>query len=189
MKIRKQIFLIGILGFLSFATSDKNLKEFNYPKIKDAVITLSVDKIDKFREEWRGSDYYYYGESKDGFIVSVLFYKLNEAEIQHLVDDPRLTSNTSEISPFYPMSYFTTHSNTRQYESNQQIWGDSKDDFMYSQFDIKEMQGQVVNQKSMYAYTMFGKDIFVNIHLSKILCSKEDSTVMRQILDSVKKKK
>jgi hypothetical protein len=60
---------------------------------------------------------------------------------------------------------------------------------MFSHADIKEFNGIKMNQKHMYGYAMFGKDLFLNIHLSKVGCTPEDSTAMKQLLDGLRKKK
>lgn len=174
---------------LSF-TSDKNTMEFSYPKRKEATFIMNTNKFKKFKEEWRGQDYYYLCENGDGgFICSVLFYKLNENEQKMLVEAPQKILKFPESSPGYPLVYFSNNSNLKEFESNKQKWGDPSGDFMFSQSDIKEMQGFKVNQKNMNGYAMFGKDLFVNIHLSKIACTPEDSTVMWHILDGLVKKK
>jgi hypothetical protein len=167
----------------------KSLKsiEFGYPKNKSATFYLESDKFKKFTKEWRGEDYYYMSENgEDGFICSVLFYKLNAKEVKSLVEGPRQMVDGPATSPAYPMSYFTTYAKLAKYESNKSQWGDPAKDFMFSHADIKEFNGVQVNQKNMYGYAMFGNDLFVKIHLSKVACTAEDSTVMRKILDGLK---
>ena len=187
---RKTIVYTILTVFLFSFTGDKNLIEFNYPKRKEAVFTMNTNKFKKFKEEWRGQDYYYLCENGDGGIIcSVLFYKLNENEQKMLVEAPQQLLKFPESSPGYPLAYFSNNSNLHEFESNNQQWGDPSGDFMFSQSDIKEMQGFKVNQKNMNGYAMFGKDLFVNIHLSKIAYTPEDSTAMRQILDGLAKKK
>ncbi len=39
----------------------------------------------------------------------------------------------------------------------------------------------------MYGYAMFGDDLFVNVHLSKMNCSADDISEMKEILNSLKK--
>ena len=175
------------ISLLSFAPAKDNA-EFNYPKNKDAslLITANFKKIDK---EWRGTDYYYSSQTEDGILFSVLFYKLEADEVKSLVDMPAKMMNGPETSPAYALTYFATYSNTKDLETNDQKWGSPSDDFMFRQADIKVFQGKEVNQKSMYGYAMFGKDLFVNIHLSKTNCTPADSTEMRQILETIKKKK
>lgn len=191
--MKKKLIILLALTIVSIAfTSNKKEIEFNYPKDKNASFFMMTDKFKKFKKEWRGADYYYMCESgDDGFVCSVLFYKLTNEEKLMYVDHMKVlldkeVPNFPAISPIYPQAYFTTKSNLAQYESNKSLWGDLKSDFMYSQADILEFNGVKVNQKHMYAYTMFGKDLFVNIHLSKVGCTREDSTVMRQILDGLK---
>lgn len=172
-----------------FKSEVKDL-EFNYPKNKDAVFYMKTDKFQNFQKEWQGSDYYYLSENgENGLVCSVIFYKLNKEEEQMLVDMPRLMLNGPESSPVYPQNYFTTFSNLKKIESNQSKWGNISDDFMFSHSDIKEMNGKKLNQKHMYGFAMFGKDLFVNVHLSKVDCSPNDSIAMRQILDGLVKKK
>jgi hypothetical protein len=194
--MKKTAIILFTLMYVSMAfTSDVKEIEFNYPKNKEAVFTMTTNKFKKFTKEWRGSDYYYMCENgEDGIICSVLFYKLTKKECEMLIDVPRQLVEAHlveapEVSPAYPMMYFTNYSNLKKFESNQSTWGEPTDDFMFSQSDIKEFDGVVVNQKHMYGYAMFGKDLFANIHLSKVDCSPQDSTSMRQILQSLKKKK
>lgn len=189
--MKKTWTILFALTIISMAfTSDKQEVEFNYPKNKNAAFFMTTDKFKKFQKEWRGADYYYVCENGDnGLVCSVLFYKLNKEEEQMLVDLPKQLLNGPELSPIYPRTYFTTNSNLKKFESNQTKWGEPTDDFMFSHSDVKEFNGIKVDQKHMYGYTMFGKDLFVSIHLSKVGCTPEDSTVMRQILDGLKKKK
>ncbi len=160
----KLILAILSISLLSFAPAN-DTAEFNYPKNSNAALLITADfkKIDK---EWRGTDYYYSSQTKDGILFSVLFYKLEADEVKSLVDMPAKMMNGPETSPAYALTYFATYSNTKDLETNDQKWGSPSDDFMFRQADIKVFQGKEVNQKSMYAYAMFGKDLFVNIHLS-----------------------
>ena len=187
--MNKKIFLPGIILFLLSFAADKNIIEFRYPKNKEAVVVMSTDRFGKFEKEWRGTDYYYSTNNSEGVICSVLFYKLNEDEVQRFVDFPRQLLGSPQTSPAYPQSYFSQYSPTKKYEVNEQKWGDPSTDFMFRQTDIPEFEGKKVNQKNMFGYAMFGKDLFVNIHLSKINCTATDSMAMRQILESLKKKK
>ena len=186
----KSLTFLFAFAFISMAfSSGKKEIEFTYPKNKDATFFMSTDKFKKFQKEWRGMDYYYLCENgEDGFICSVLFYKLNKEEEKSLVDMPKQLLSGPEVSPLYPQTYFTTNSNLKKYESNQTKWGELTDDFMFSHADVKEYNGIKINQKHMYGYAMFSKDLFVSIHLSKVGCTPEDSTAMRQILDGLKKK-
>ncbi|SDY20932.1 hypothetical protein SAMN05444397_10146 [Flavobacterium aquidurense] len=183
---KKILFSILIISFLSFSSEDKTV-ELSYPKNEAATIIMKTNLFDKFEKEWRGEDYYYLcekGESK--IICSVLFYKLNKDEQKMMVDSFDPEGKTT--SPIIPFTYFM-NSNLAKYEKNFAKWGEPTDDFMFKQTDIPEFEGQKVNQKNMYAYCMFGKDLFVNIHLSKINCTKQDSIVMRKVLNDLKKKK
>ena len=150
---------------------------------------MTTDRFGTMEKEARGTDYYYMGTSPDGMICSVLFYKLNDDEVTQLVDFPAQLTGGPESSPAYPQTYFATYSNTKDLESNEQRWGEPTNDFMFRQADIKEFKGEKVNQKSMYGYAMFGKNLFVNVHLSKGNCSAADSIEMRRILESLRKKK
>jgi hypothetical protein len=189
MKSKTILLTILTVGLLSFVSGDKNTIEFNYPKDKTATVTMTTDMFKKFNKEWRGTDYYYSANNKDGFICSVLFYKLNADEVKQFVDFPRQLMSGPETSPAYPQTYFSIYSPTKKIETNEQKWGDVSSDFMFRQTDIKEFEGKKVNQKNMFAYAMFGTDLFLNIHLSKENCSASDSTAMREILDGLKKKK
>lgn len=189
-KIMKNVFFLTIvMFFLSFTVADTKLYEFEYPKRDNTAITLSADNFKKFTKEWRGSDYYYYSESKDGMICSVLYYKLNDEEKLYLVDALKMAIGGPDTSPAYPFAYFSNYSNLKKYEVNVENWGQATDDFMFRQNDILEFQGLKTKQKHMYAYFMADKDLFVNIHLSKIDFTISDSTAMREILNSLTKKK
>jgi len=179
-------FLLSALTavLLSFSSEDQTI-EFKYPKNKDAVVIMTTDKFKKFEKEWRGADYYYMCEDGDNDMVcSVLFYKLNKEEEKHMVEPFGGEGNAA-----IPFAYFLENSNLKELEKNDVSWGKMTDDFMFRQNDILEFNGVRINQKHMYAYTMFGTDLFVNIHLSKVKCTVNDSTAMRQILDGLKKKK
>jgi hypothetical protein len=191
MKNVKQ--LIGIVvittGLLSFNFDEAKLFEFIYPKRDKATITLKALNFKKFSKEWRGSDYYYYAEGKDGMICSILYYKVNDDEKVSLIDAPKVAIGGPDISPAYPFTYFTTYSNLKKYEENASSWGQPDDDFMFQQNDITNFNGVKISQKHMYGYCMADKDLFVNIHLSKVNCTSADSTTMREILNSLTKLK
>ncbi|MEO8233866.1 MAG: hypothetical protein ABI549_00500 [Flavobacterium sp.] len=183
---RKLLFIISIIIIFSFSNNEKDL-EFSYPKNNQAVVIMNTEKFEEFKKEWRGEDYYYICENgKDQIICSVLFYKLNKNEQKMMVDSFDPEGETT--SPILPLTHFM-NSNLKKYEQNNKIWGESTDDFMFKQNDIIQVEGTKINQKNMYAYCMFGKNIFVNIHLSKINYTSKDSISMRQILDGLKKKK
>lgn len=183
MKNKLTIYLIVLTTTLMSFTGDKNVIEFAYPKRNDAKFTMTTDKFKNFTKEWRGEDYYYMCENGNSNIIcSVLFYKLNKDE-QKLMVDPM----GGMITPGIPLIYFSERSNLKKYERNNNSWGEMTDDFMFRQNDILEIEGVKMKQKHMYAYCMFGKDLFVNIHLSKTNYTADDSTAMRQILDGLKK--
>ena len=184
MKITLAFFIVGLF---SFNLIEPKLFEFSYPKKKGTEITLTAPHFKKFQKEWRGSDYYYYTE-QDGFICSVLYYKLNEEEKLSLVDAPRAAISGPDISPAYPYSYFKNYSQLKSMEKNDSSWGKADDDFMFRQNDVV-IEGTQFSQKHMYGYCMVDKDIFVNIHLSKTGCSATDSTEMMDILKSLTWKK
>jgi len=187
--LKNTILLITAIVFLSFNVSLKTF-EFMYPKRKHTIIALALnaDNFGKFSKEWRGKDYYYYSKGKEGMNCSILYYKLSEEERLALVEIPRITFGTSDINPVYPSTYFSTNSNLKDYETNVETWGDLTDDFMFRQSDITEFQGVKMKRKHMYAYCMPDKDLFVQVHLSKPDYTSSDSTVMRQILNSLVKK-
>lgn len=182
------LLLIIMIGLLSFKLADTKLFEFSYPKRDNTTITLSANNFKKFTKEWRGEDYYYYSEGKDGIICSILYYKLNEGEKLSLVSAHKQAIGGPDISPAYPFAYFSNYSNLKKYETNVENWGESTDDFMFRQNDILEFQGVKIKQKHMYGYLMADHDLFVNIHLSKTNFTASDSTAMRQILSSLVKK-
>ncbi len=187
MTYKKIIILSIAFALLSFKIAEKRPFDFNYPKSKEAGIALSAGHFKKFTKEWRGTDYYYYAEA-DGFICSVLYYKLNDEEKLTLVDAPKAAIGGPDTSPAYPYAYFKNFSNLKTMERNDSSWGKATDDFMFRQNDIV-LEGTRFSQKHMYGYGMFGKDLFVNVHLSKTLCSSADSVEMVEILNSLVKKK
>ena len=178
----KYILTILALGVLSFSTADKSDFNFSYPKRNKTTITTKLDNFKKFDQEWRGTDYYYYGVSSDSIICSVLYYKLNKDEQKKYVDIFGGMTNAG-----IPFVYFSENSNLKAYETNVVNWGEMTDDFMFRQADITDYEGMKVHQKHMYAYTMFDKDLFVFIHLSKTNYSSSDSVNMRAILGNLKK--
>ncbi len=184
IKTMKTILSISLLLLLlSFKNDTKNQIEFQYPKNKEAKFTMDTDKFKKFTKEWRGEDYYYMNDGGEkGFVCSVLFYKLNSQEQKTMVE-PFGGMTSAQI----PYVYFSGNSKLKKYESNNKGWGNAEDDFMFHQNDILTVEGIEIRQKHMYAYAMFGKDLFVNVHLSKVNCSPEDSVAMRQIMDGLKK--
>lgn len=184
MKIIKYLSTGLVIGIFSFSIIEKNDFDFNYPKRKKTTITTKLEKFSKFDKEWRGTDYYYYGVSSDGLICSVLYYKLNKEEQKTYVDLFGGTTNAG-----LPFSYFSENSNLKKYETNNEDWGKMTDDFMFKQNDVIEYEGFKINQKNMYAYTMFDKDLFVIVHLSKTSFTTADSTEMREILNNLKKKR
>ena len=188
MPYKKWILAIIICGLFSFKLTDKKIFEFKYPKSDGTNITLSADHFTKFAEEWRGSDYYYFAEG-DGFVCSVLYYKLNDQEKISLVEAVKTTvGGGPDTSPAYPYAYFKSYTNLKPLESNDVSWGKATDDFMFRQNDIV-VTGTKFSQKHMYGYCMFDKDLFVNIHLSKAICSSSDSTEMLSMLKSLSKRK
>lgn len=196
MKLKQTLFAIIILGFLSFNIVEKRTFEFNYPKQKDAKISLLSDHFKKFDKEWRGSDYYYYAE-KDGYICSVLFYKLNEEEKLSLVEVPKAVfvnkfkeagKEFPENSPIFAYTYFKNYSNLKSMETNDKSWGEMTDDFMFRE-NVINIKGSKITQNHMYGYAMFGDDLFVNVHLSKMNCTEEEVSEMKEILNSLRKEK
>jgi len=194
MKFKELLFALVILIIFSFNILEKKPFEFIYPKKNDAKISLSADHFKKFEKEWRGSDYYYYAE-KDGFICSVLFYKLNEEEKLSLVEVPKIqfTEKAKEIgkefpenSPIFAYTYFKNNSNLKKMEENDMSWGEMTDDFMFRK-NVINLQGSKISQNHMYGYSMFGNDLFVIVHLSKMNCSETDLREMEGILNSLKK--
>jgi hypothetical protein len=183
---KKLFFLILITSLLSFS-SDNETIEFNYPKNKEATLIIKTDQFKDFDKEWRGEDYYFLSKkSKDDIICSVLFYKLNKDEQKVMVDpfDPK----DHTTSPIIPLTYFL-NGNLKKYEKNNEMWGEPTDDFMFRQNDITDFEGIKTKQKHMYAYGMFGQDLFINVHLSKVNYTAKDSVTMREILSSLQKKK
>jgi hypothetical protein len=175
------------MATLAFRFADEKVFEFAYPKRNNTGFTLTSARLSKFSKEWRGSDYYYFAE-KDGFVCSVLFYKLNDNEKLELVDAPKVAIGGPDISPAYPYTYFKNYSNLKSMEKNDESWGAPTDDFMFRQNNVV-MEGMPYSQKNMYGYAMVDKDLFVNVHLSKMGCTAADSTEMVGMLKSLTLKK
>jgi len=187
--LNNDLFISALKELKKQSINVKNEISFIYPKKKDISLIMNTDLFKKFTKEWRGEDYYYMGEGMDGFVCSVLFFKLNESEFKDLLAIQK-GSGVPNSSPIYASNHFlSSSSKTKQYESNNKNWGDPKDTFMYSQVDIKEYSGQKINQKNISAYAMYGEDIYLKVHLSKILCTKQDSIIMMDIFKSLKIKK
>lgn len=194
MYLKKTLFALVIITILSFNILEKKSFEFIYPKQDNVKISLSSDHFKKFEKEWRGSDYYYYAE-KDGFICSVLFYKLDEEEKLSLVEVPKIQISEKmkesgkefpQNSPVFPYVYFKNNSNLKKMEENDISWGEMTDDFMFRKNEIN-LQGSKIIQNHMYGYAMFNNDLFVIIHLSKMNCTENDLKEMEEILNSLKK--
>jgi hypothetical protein len=190
IKILPAVFLITLFSF----TKPVKEFEFDYPKNKEANITFNSGRFKKFSKEWRGSDYYYFAEN-DGFVCSVLFYKLNEEEQLTLIELPKAAMSGKlreagkeipENSPIFAYAYFKNYSNLKSMEKNDSSWGELTDEFMFRKNEMP-IEGTKFAQTNMYGYAMFGKDLFVNIHLSKMNCSESDKEEMIQILNSLKK--
>ena len=187
MTYKKLFLLISVLGFFSFKISDKKVFNFSYPKRKGTDITFLAGHFREFVKQWRGTDYYYY-DANDGFICSVLYYKLNDDEKLELIDAPKTEIGGPDKSPAYAYSYFKNYSKLKSTEKNDSSWGKPTDDFMFRQNDVF-FEGTTFSQKHMYGYAMVDNDLFVNIHLSKTSCSPFDSTEMVDILKSLVIKK
>ena len=194
MKFKKILFGAVILGILSFNILDKKTFEFIYPKQKEVKISLLSEHLKKFNKEWRGTDYYYFAE-KDGLICSVLFYKLNEEEKLSLVEVPKIQLKEKakengkefpENSPIFAYTYFKNYSNLKKMEENEESWGEITDDFMFRKNEIN-LEGSKIKQENLYGYAMYGNDLFVNVHLSKMNCSESDLNEMKEIINSLKK--
>lgn len=194
MYLKKTLFALVIITILSFNILEKKSFEFIYPKQDNVKISLSSDHFKKFEKEWRGSDYYYYAE-KDGFICSVLFYKLDEEEKLSLVEVPKIQISEKmkesgkefpQNSPVFPYVYFKNNSNLKKMEENDISWGEMTDDFMFRKNEIN-LRGSKIIQNHMYGYAMFNNDLFVIVHLSKMNCTENDLKEMEEILNSLKK--
>jgi len=178
------VMVVVLTALLSFKVLDEKLFEFSFPERKNTAITINASNFGDFTKEWKGTDYYYLGTSKDAIICSVYYFKLNKQEQEYMVE------------PFggvpmagIPMIYFSDNSPLKKYEVNKSGWGNITDDFMFRQCDILEYEGIKIRQKNMYAYCMFDADLFVSVHLSKENYTPRDSTAMMQLLNSIKKKK
>jgi hypothetical protein len=161
--------------------------EFEYPG-RSATVTMETDLFKKFEKEWRGTDYYYSAESKDGMICSVLFFKLSKDQVKEHVARAAQMLSLDETSPALPLKYFSENADMKQYETNEKSWGDPKGSFMFRSTDVPVYGGQEINQKKLFAYTQFNKELFVSIELSKVDCSNADFSTMRNMMASLQKK-
>jgi hypothetical protein len=184
MEIPRKFGFLFLFGFLLYSFHQPMEKKFQfvYPGREHTAFSIESGNFTKFKEEKQGTDYYYFGTGKDGMILSVLYYKLNEEEQLGLVDLPRLQLKGPETSPAYPFTYFSTYNNLKPFEKNESSWGEPQDDFMFRQADVPTVEGRKINQKHMYAYFMPDKDLFVSVHLSKVNSTPADSVSMRKIL-------
>lgn len=73
-------------------------------------------------------------------------------------------------------------------ETNVESWGEMTDDFMFRE-NVINIEGSKISQNHMYGYAMFGNDLFVNVHLSKINCTDEEVSEMKVIINSLRKEK
>lgn len=180
--LKSILLLMSALLLLSFGSGEQRIK-FKYPKMKEAAFSIPAPKA-KFKKEWRGSDYYYFCENlKQNIVCSVLFYKLNQEEVKKYIEPIGGLGNA-----MIALAYFTVNSPTRSMEKNSSIWGKKDDAFMFRQMDLSPPEDQSIKQKNMFAYGMFGNDLFVSVHLSKVSCTGEDSLTMRNMLTGIKKK-
>lgn len=159
---------------------------FSYPNT-DYAIALSLNIEGNVEKHWHGDDYFYSGLTKDTTIFFVLFFKLNAADQAELATLRERTPGTPVMTPLYPLSYFMSTAPLKQYETMTEIWGNPESGFMFRQAHVESVEGIKIDQKNMYAYTMPAKDIFVAIHISKVMCTPEDSTALRTLIESVHK--
>ncbi len=162
--------------------------EFRYPD-SDVAIVAAADDLGEIQEEWRGRDYYYLATTNNGIAFSVLFFKLSEQDLKGLAKMRSGMPDVPEVSPIYPFTYFSLNNKMASDEAMKEQWGDSQGDFLYRQAHIAKIGGMPVEQKNMYAYGMLYTDLFVAVHISKMMCTPEDSTEIRTIIESVQKKK
>lgn len=182
---KTNLLIISALGLLSlsFIYSVFQLYSFKFPGKKNVELKINIPKKWKISKEKRGSDLYYsnLSQSNDNDILfSVLFYKLNDKEKELMVKSTGIENN-----PILPYTYFLTTSRTSKIESGKSSW--DNDDFYYQDSNIEEFSGVKVHQKNMKAYCMYDDDLFVQVHLSKINYTPEDSVEMRNILNSIEK--
>jgi len=181
-KTRNTLIFIAIIALFSFTSDESTPIEFSYPKKENAKITMLSHSFGEFSKEWQGTDLYFMATSKDSITCSVLYYKLNETEQKEMVEPFGKEANSA-----IPFIFFSQNSNLSKYEKNNSSWGEMTDDFIFRQNDIPEINGMKIKQKHMYAYSLIDKEMFVNIHLSKVNSAPSDSIKMRTILSSIKK--
>ena len=183
----KRFFFLGLLlSFLSLGlASDTKILSFKHPDKSSTIISLPASDFTEFKEEWKGKHYYYISQSsQSGIVCSLFFYYLSEAEQKALLT-MREKFAVPKTSPAFPFTYYTTSSKVSKDEKNTFEWGTVDGDFMFRHADIEEMGGSKIHQKNMFAYAMIGDDMFATVHLSKILCTPQDSVAMRSMLQAI----
>lgn len=171
-------------GFFIAASNKVVFKDF----VSKEKISLVSHCLGTFESEKRGNDSYYFNQGTGKFNCSVLFYHLSAKEHSMLVDLPKSLLKAPDKSPIFPLTYFKNYSKLKPYQTSYYVWGDIKDEFMFSSSDIKIVDGEeVMKQKHFNAYSMVDTNIFVKIHISKTNCSILDSLEIMDILSSVRK--
>lgn len=155
-----------------------------YPATGARLVLAGADYPELERES-RDADLYFSGEV-DGIMASVLFYRLNETEYW----TNRLIATQLGVeadAPGVALASFASRSKLRSLESQEVVR--EVDGFAYRDVNIESFQGQRLHQKHMYAYCTFGDTLYVQVHLSKIDYSPEDSVRMAAMLAGVSKGK
>ncbi|HLP18993.1 MAG TPA: hypothetical protein VK174_01755 [Chitinophagales bacterium] len=184
MNIRNLI--LSAIAILCLSATLPTLKTITlkFPKRKHIQLKITGPEGWSIKAEKKGEDVYYSNLSdkltESDIMFSVLFFKLNAYEQKTMVDDLGL-----ESSPMLPAAYFLSNNPTASIETSKKSWDDST--FFYRDYNIEQVEGLSVHQKNMKAYCMYDKDLFVQIHLSKLKYTDSDSADMRSILNSLAK--
>jgi hypothetical protein len=172
------LLLVALCAFVPLADE----AEFEYPD-SDVAVTMSLPGFEDFKEEWRGEDYYYFGtRESDGMVCSLLYYKLNESEKKSMAKlaEKVPPENRSKLAQLH----FRLSNKLAKLESGETTWDENG--FSFRDVNIDSFQGQDLRQKNMCAYQMYGDDLFLMVHFSKVLYTPEDSVAMRTMLTSIR---
>jgi hypothetical protein len=179
----KKLLIIGlVLIGLGFTQQKLVTYKFKYPKKKNVELKIDIPKEWKISKEKRGeADLYFTNITKNNgnqILFSVLFFKLNDEE-KESVEELALND------PIVPFAFFLDKSRTVKMESKVKTW--HNEDFYFKDSNIEDFNGIKAHQKNINAYCMYGYDLFVKIHISKLNYSPADSIKMMKILNTIVK--
>jgi hypothetical protein len=173
-----------LLALQLLQLSDEQLT-FRYPQRPETAISLEAQGFSEPTAQWRGTDYYYIGQREsDGMNLSVLFYKLTEEEVEGMNTEGRKLLKETGLSPKFPHFMFSNNDRIKTVESTDTSWTGPHGYTILRHADVN-IQG--ITQKNFWAYYMPAEDIFVNVHVSMIGATSEDSLGMLSIMNSLTK--